>query len=279
MIGLKGRHPPRPFNFVSQSAADASAVLAKAGRTALRIFREEDFPNHWGKHKHLFLVPQYNGKCAYCETPVAAAYPGDVEHFRPKAYCRSMGPAKNRDDYGGLPPDRRSNGPAIEGYWWLAYEWKNYLLSCNRCNATWKRNQFPIQGVKANYGDRLSTEKALVINPYKTDPERHFAFDPNTGQISGLTPHGKATIDVCGLDRRSLEVQRAMKGAKLIKRHDEYVQALSQRNTLAQNNTLRALLDECRNEEPYAAVARYFVKTELHISYPQLLVMEQSRII
>lgn len=279
MIGLKGRHPVAPSDLAAMSQTAADAIRAKASLVASPMFNETDFPNYWGRYKHRFNLPQHNGKCAYCETPIVSGYPGDVEHFRPKAYCQPLGPVKNRDDYGGRPPDRRNAGPATEGYWWLAYEWRNYLLSCNRCNSTWKKNQFPVGAIKAKFGGKLSTEKALLINPFEMDPELHFAFDANTGQIRGLTSQGTVTIDVCGLDRRSLQVQRATKGSKLNKRYREYLTALSQNNLLAQNSALSALLDECRSKEPFAAVARYFVRHKLKIDYPTLLAMKRTRAI
>lgn len=277
MIGLKGRHPDEPACLVKLSKPSAKTLLTRAKLKTAPTFKEEDFPNHWGKYKHYFIRPQYNGKCAYCETPIISGNPGDVEHFRPKAYCQPLSPAKNRDDTQGQPPNRKNSGPATEGYWWLAYKWRNYLLSCNRCNSSWKRNQFPVAAKRAGYGDSLSTERALLINPFKVNPEPHFQFDAHTGQIRGLTPQGVATIDVCGLDRRSLEVQRTIKGAKLIKRYKEFLYALSQNNVLAQNNALRALMDECRSKEPFAAVARCFVRQKLKISYSDLLAMKRKR--
>lgn len=277
MIALKGRHPVEPAELKTSSKPTADALLARAKLTVIRKFTEKDFPNFWGKHKHHFIRPQYNGKCAYCETPIISGNPGDVEHFRPKAYCQALSPAKSRDDFGGQPPGRSNAGPAVEGYWWLAYEWSNYLLSCNRCNSSWKRNQFPVKGRRAVQKGKISAEAALVINPFSLDPESHFQFDALTGQIRGITPQGLTTIDVCGLDRRSLEVQRAAKGAKLNKRYREYLNALKESNALAQNNALSALTDECRSKEPFAAVARYFVKQHLGISYLELLWMKRRR--
>lgn len=279
MIGLKGRHPKMPASLKNDGKPVVKALLGRTKGVIGPIFQEDDFPNHWGKHKHHFIRSQYNGKCAYCETQVVAGAPGDVEHFRPKAYCQALSSAKNRDDYGGQPPGRSNVGPAVEGYWWLAYNWRNYLLSCNRCNSSWKKNQFPVQGKRASFGRKLSTEKALLINPFVMDPESHFQFDAITGQIKGLTPQGVATIDVCGLDRKSLEVQRATKGNKLYKRYREYLSALKKAEISAQNHALRALLDECRSKEPFAAVARCFVKQHLKLSYRDLLAMKRKRLI
>ena len=241
------------------------------------IFVEKDFPNYWGKHKHYFIRSQYSGKCAYCETQVISGSPGDVEHFRPKAYCQTLSPAKNRDDYRGQPPRRSNVGPSIEGYWWLAYNWRNYLLSCNRCNSIWKRNQFPVEAKRSRRGDKMSVEKALLINPFTVDPETHFEFNAITGKIRGLTPQGIATIDICGLDRKSLEVQRAIKGDRLNRRYLNYLVALKNKNDIAQNNALHALIEECRSKETFAAVARYFVKQHLKLSYRDLLAMKRQR--
>lgn len=35
-------------------------------------------------------------------------------------------------------------------------------------------------------------------------------------------------------------------------------------------------MDECRSKEPFAAVARYFVKHKLKMSYPDLLAMKRA---
>lgn len=275
MISLAGRRPAVPANLSLDAKAASAAVRAKAGVINPAILTSRDFPNHWGKHKHLFILPQHDGKCAYCEVSVIAGMPGDVEHFRPKSYCQPLSKAKSNDDYAGNPPDRRA-GAKSAGYWWLAYDWSNYLLACIRCNSGWKKNQFPISGPAASNKRQLSAEGHLLINPFDTNPEPHFAFDAHTGQIRGVTPRGIATIEVCGLDRRSLEVQRAIKGEKLISRHSEYVDALMQKNALAQNHALRSLLDECQDREVFAGLARYFVKHKVGIDFAQLTAMKAS---
>lgn len=275
MISLKGRRPPALAALVTDSATDFGAVSTKAKALTTPILAATDFPNHWGKYKHIFAEAQHQGKCAYCETIVQAGMSGDVEHFRPKAFCQELHPSKNRDDTGGQPPNRKAMHKEA-GYWWLAYRWSNYLYSCSRCNSTWKKNQFPIRGNRATKGVRLYSEKALLLNPFDDDPESHLEFDANTGQIRGCSDRGWATIDVCGLDRKSLEAQRATKGAKLIRRRDEYLIALSKGNDVAVRNSLRAMLDECRDVEAYAGLARYFVKHQIGLGYRDLLKLEQS---
>ena len=92
-------------------------------------------------------------KCCYCEKPVNN---GVLEHYRPKkGYQQTRGDAITRP-----------------GYYWLAYRWKNLLLSCTECNeANTKGNLFPISGTRATLPTtRLETEGAQLINPYEEDP-------------------------------------------------------------------------------------------------------------
>lgn len=281
MIGLIGR---RPASQLAQAtlAADSldalNALIAKAAVSPGTIFDEADFPNHWRAHKHHFLYAQHLGKCAFCETRTSAGYPGDVEHFRPKSYCQQLSPASNLNDIGGHAPGR-VKGPKSYGYWWLAYDWSNYLFSCNRCNSIWKKNQFPIDGQKAQPSAQVTLEQHLLINPFEENPENHFDYDANTGQIRGVTRRGQVTVEVCGLNRRSLDVDRSIKGKKLIKLRDRYFRSVGSKNVQAQNDALNALLDECRCKESYAALARIFVKREIQIDYASLLQMKRRRLI
>ncbi|MDQ2687964.1 MAG: hypothetical protein M3Y28_08875, partial [Armatimonadota bacterium] len=58
------------------------------------------------------LMDAQHGKCCYCERVIGED--GDVEHFRPKAaVCQGA----------GLPQE-------TPGYYWLAYDWDNFLLAC-----------------------------------------------------------------------------------------------------------------------------------------------------
>jgi uncharacterized protein (TIGR02646 family) len=80
-------------------------------------------------------------KCWYCEAHSRRS-PFDVDHFRPKLGITVDGQP--------LPNDF--------GYYWMAYEWWNFRLSCQRCNRPenidrvtrrGKWNEFPIQSENA----------------------------------------------------------------------------------------------------------------------------------
>jgi hypothetical protein len=120
-------------------------------------------------------------KCAYCEASTSTVAHGDVEHFRPKSV-----------------------------YWWLAYDFDNYLFSCQICNQIYKGDHFPITGnvlaeplmpavvpvthnlvatlaatlvndpvntTDAAVRQRWIDEDSDIIHPYLEDPEMLFAYE------------------------------------------------------------------------------------------------------
>jgi hypothetical protein len=146
----------------------------------------------WGKSKAQLLEESSN-KCAYCEAPLKVVAYGDVEHYRPKSV-----------------------------YWWLAYNYENYLASCTLCNQAFKKDHFPLLNDKIklkgptitklttdskislltanincdplsehegmSYTDFLASHKmenALLINPYYDEPEKIFEYkaDDNLQEV------------------------------------------------------------------------------------------------
>lgn len=136
----------------------------------------------------------FHGKCAYCESNYSAVDSRDIEHFRPKG--------------GG-------KGVALHmGYWWLAAEWNNLLISCPACNQyrmqtvyrlgmtreeiEAERKKSPLDGrgkgcefpltdetkraIKES--DILNLEDPLLINPTLKNPSKHleWIFDWNKAE-------------------------------------------------------------------------------------------------
>ncbi len=100
-----------------------------------------------------------SNKCWYCETKSVRA-PFDVDHFRPK-----LGVTVNRIELAGH-----------SGYHWLAYDWANFRLSCQRCNRPerdesdrlrGKANEFPIKNEAHRWIDSASksAESATLLDP------------------------------------------------------------------------------------------------------------------
>ncbi|MBL4660109.1 MAG: hypothetical protein JKY19_07115 [Alcanivoracaceae bacterium] len=170
------------------------------------------------------LKDLFHGKCAYCESQIAGSSQTDIEHYRPK------GAVKEKKDH--------------PGYWWLAMNWKNLVLSCMHCNqsrrqlilssdlseeeirqaitnndlqTTGKKSSFPTKDdkwIQDNHED-ISTEKPLLIDPTVTKPEPLFKWKDNQhfAIVEAVNDNLKAqkTIEVLGLNRRWLCEQRMTK--------------------------------------------------------------------
>ncbi len=287
MIDLREGMPPEPAelrsstpNGVSGTAVPARRALEEAESRILEIVRDGrlplsgDFRPVWSRYKHIFAEAQHGGKCAYCESRIRAGYPGDVEHYRPKTEVKEPRDRGNRDDTGGKPRGRRWRKSTRPGYWWLAYRWDNYLYSCNRCNS-WKASSFPLRGSRGTMVPGIEAEEdPLILNPYVTAPARHMGFN-ELGEIAGLTEEGTVTIDRCGLDRRSLIIERERIALQLLRDLEDYVEALAAENPMAESHALKRLIDACDDSAPYAGMARVIVSEKTGLHYEELLAARQ----
>lgn len=129
------------------------------------------------------LIALCDEKCAYCESKFLHVYSGDVEHFRPK----------------GRISDADNPKP---GYYWLAADWDNLLLSCRNCNqklrhltgdnevkqSMGKVDQFPLLDGGEHVQDHMvgikdEEEFRLLINPCLENPEDYFEYNIKNGYI------------------------------------------------------------------------------------------------
>lgn len=190
----------------------------------------------YGSVKDTLFQMQY-AKCCFCESVIDAGFPGDVEHFRPKKEV--------------------TEDKSHPGYWWLAYEWSNLLLSCNRCNRAFKKNHFPLteSSVRAKErGDDLATEEPLLIDPSSEDPNEHIGYREH--MLVGKTERGKATIELLGLNRQPGRIEDFETGKKLTdglrgarERHFNKFKRRYQ-----QLERLLGLLEDVRKQPPEQAV-------------------------
>lgn len=136
-------------------------------------------------------------KCCYCERKRELKRESDVEHYRPKA--------------------KVTEDPSHPGYWWLAYDWTNYLYACKPCNEAHKKNHFPllIDGIRATGpDDNLNSEKPALINPIDDNAEESIGFawkgsDNKFVKVVGLDKRGEITKDLTQLNRPELVEERA----------------------------------------------------------------------
>ena len=147
--------------------------------------------------KNALLHAQY-GKCCYCEWKLNSY--GAVEHYRPKGAVKQA-PQQNQE---------------YPGYYWVAYDWNNLLVSCERCNTSHKGNLFPLLDNNArarSHHDDIAIEQPLLINPAVVNPRDHIRFREDAPEP--LTEIGRITIQYLGLRRAQLEEDRRERLATL----------------------------------------------------------------
>ncbi len=161
-----------------------------------RNFESKDFESKIYGHDEVkqILIKIQDNKCCFCESKISHVSYGDVEHFRPKT--------------GWVQKDEKLNKP---GYYWLAYQWDNLLLSCQICNQRHKKNHFPLlPGSKRAvcHNDDIRHEQAIFINPGNEDVETLITFNEEIPKAANDNERGIETINKLGLDRELLNEQR-----------------------------------------------------------------------
>jgi uncharacterized protein (TIGR02646 family) len=108
--------------------------------------RPTDFQKHWTAPDVRGALVAMQGKvCAYCGADLTEGG-NDVEHFRPAKIARDP----------------------LGGYWWIAYDFGNYFLSCKPCNQERKGDRFPVAGnrrVRYESRDAIAREERILLDP------------------------------------------------------------------------------------------------------------------
>ncbi len=145
------------------------------------------FSDDFGANEFRTALISYQGnKCCYCEKAIGN---GQIEHYRPKsAYQAARGSSLIRP-----------------GYYWLAYEWDNFLISCSDCNqADRKGTLFPVFSTKRakKPSDPLNSEKPIIINPSKENPSKYITFNLSIPVGIDKKGRGNANIKIFDLKNR-----------------------------------------------------------------------------
>lgn len=138
----------------------------------------------WSEIKSAYMDLQ-GFKCGFCERMLEKSRYGsvehDVEHFRPKAKVKKW-PSDSEKQERGIDFHFQLGDEADKGYYLLAYELENYLISCKTCNTRLKANYFPVSSIRSPTGDRsrdLDDEKPYLVYPIgarDVDPEKIITF-------------------------------------------------------------------------------------------------------
>lgn len=204
--------PPR---ITDQFRKSEKIKTAKASiKKAIQDKTNPSFGPHWSDFKPIFSASQF-GRCGFCEQKVKGNQYGDVEHFRPKGAVWKL--KSDPATWGTEKPNlstiegREHDEVRKTGYWWLAYDWENYLLSCSTCNSVYKSSFFPVANDAYKTGPRSAKkDEPLLLNPFRGPrPETHLIYD-ELGAMSARNDSriGTETIKYLGLNRTGLIEER-----------------------------------------------------------------------
>ena len=185
-----------------RKAKELTQLLAAAPNPAARAVIFNNIRNNIWKEVRDWLLSLSHGKCWFSEAPDSFSY-WEVEHFRPKAGCkRKVG--QRKDSY-------------EEGYWWLAYDWKNYRIS-GKVGNTKKGVFFPLMplSVVASYGGLdWNNEVPVFLDPISPADPSLLDFRPDGkvvahhGATAGERNRVRITVNHLRLDYDKLEEARA----------------------------------------------------------------------
>ena len=178
--------------------AEADVITAQIQAAADDASRQKILDRHEGFWRDArirnWLMSQFSNKCWYTEAEESIS-PIHVDHFRPKGRVRNL------------------NGSYEDGYWWLTFNWKNYVIAGHLINSK-KSDLFPLMDgerrAAVNCSEvQLRLEGAVLIDPL-TDQARLISYDRDddgciavlAGGIDDLEKFkAEKTIEILGLNR------------------------------------------------------------------------------
>lgn len=194
------------------TALDAKWPTKAAARTRTFVRKGQyaEKSSIWSTVKPVYMTLQQN-KCVFCERQFENRDYGkiefDLEHFRPKSNVAAW-PDTQRHPTLNYPA---IGGASEAGYYWLAYELRNYAASCKVCNTVFKLNYFPVANDRGGPASDLAQEGALLCYPIgevDADPESLVTFVVTTAvpaaQAGPEALRGQVIIDFFGLNQRDV---------------------------------------------------------------------------
>ncbi len=212
------------------------------------------------------LAALTNGKCWYSESRNPTA-DKNVDHFRPK--------------------NRVYEDSSHEGYWWLAFQWRNYRYASQWCNqrrvndvngtSGGKWDRFPLcQGsFRARLeADDFALEQPELLDPIDPDDWKLLTFQQN-GYPIPAKPRGtpeyqraEISIQVYHLHCNELVNERRTLAGQ-IQRFVQYMEALRPQLLDPKMRALykdqeKELIRSIRRNAEYSAAALAFARAEVH---------------
>jgi hypothetical protein len=274
------RRPDVPSRFTNGRTANTLQAERDRIRNEVNAGGKPKISNDlWGRFKAEFAAAQLD-RCGYCECNVIANHRGDVEHFAPKNDVRRF-TGKPGEEGVQIPHSASLKGRTPEtfsdlGYWWLAYDWTNYLLSCVTCNQDWKGNLFPVleppPRVKPPTEQGIASERILLLNPFgPLDPAKHLKFNED-GSVEPLrgSRYGLETIRTVGLYRTALVQERSDATQRAFESVREATRLFDQGKATGDNTGLKDLHRMGQAGRPFAGVVRAIIRQQLKVTWEDL---------
>ena len=206
------------------------------------------------------------GKCWYCESKEIRS-DNPVDHFRPKG--------------------RVDGCPDHPGYWWLAFDWKNYRYSCTYCNSRrrdpvtgnvgGKHDNFPLLNAESrayDEADDIRREQPELLDPVKLADTSLLWFrddgfaDARVSQLQQGDQHRRAKTSIrlyhlnhTDVVEARLELRRRVR--QLMELGTEYLEDWQGGNRSAEtgyNQVLSELKQLTSRDAVFSTAAKHFVR-------------------
>lgn len=198
-----------------------------------------------------WLKVQSAGKCWYSEALDTFNY-WHADHFRPKSKVKDL------------------DGNEAEGYWWLAFDWKNYRLAGSAGNVP-KSTYFPLRAGCQRVTDPtrdVDDEERCLLDPVKISEPSLLSFD-DEGKIRPADPDGawnkeraEVTIKVLNLNYVNLVSARKVlweECDRKINRVLNLMKELQEQRSVSKQAKVEELLIDLREmvspKKPFSSVA------------------------
>ena len=235
-----------------QLASGVTAALAALTTSGARKAHIQANANIWSdkRVKEPLMAISYN-KCWYSEASETMS-DWHVDHFRPKNISLAM--------------DR--SVLQAEGYWWLAFNWKNYRIASTYCNCRrecgGKGEYFPLQigtALCACNTDPGATERHCLLDPTDANDVRLISFN-EAGQVvaasSDQWDNERVGVSVALYNLEHYRLANARK--KVWNKCDKYIQRMKKGSICQDEEMVLLAIEDIKEliqpEEPLSSVAR-----------------------
>lgn len=180
-----------PSEWLEQSKELTAELMKKSTKEERKVFIEAKRADTWANPRLLESLARIVGdKCWYSEVSFAG-FDRNVDHFRPKGRVREINES-----------DKSPWGERDGGYWWLAFDHRNFRLASQHANQRrvdsigltdgGKSDYFPVDGDRCSEGIAcdLIHERILALDPCSPSDVKLLRFNtngmPEVRKINGI---------------------------------------------------------------------------------------------